>query len=161
MLISTLYCWTLLPLPPSSNGVCKFFLPRANIFKNLKTCELVCYIQLLTVPDLFSYIVDTSREAGDRLEKDKRLNRIFSKAKFDENTKFVSFAKIAGEIYSDGINWIKIIMLFYLAYKLAIKTIGNYKLTLKTLKFVARYIFTELLQWINSTGGGWVWNLIF
>lgn len=101
------------------------------------------------------------REAGDRLEKDKRLNRIFSKTKFDKNTKFVAFAKIAGEIFSDGINWIKIIMLFYLAYKLAIKAIDNVTLILKTLKFVTRYIFTELLQWINSTGGGWVWNLIF
>lgn len=52
-------------------------------------------------------------------------------------------------------------MLFYLAYKLAIKAIDNVTLILKTLKFVTRYIFTELLQWINSTGGGWVWNLIF
>ena len=109
----------------------------------------------------FRYIVDTLREAGDRLEKDKRLNKIFSKTKFDKNTKFVAFAKIAGEIFSDGINWIKIIMLFYLAYKLAIKAIDNVKLILKTLKFVTRYIFTELLQWINSTGGGWVWNLRF
>ena len=41
------------PPPPSNNRVCKLFIRRANIFKNLKTCELVCYIQLLTVPHLF------------------------------------------------------------------------------------------------------------
>lgn len=88
---------------------------------------------------------------------------MISKLNITQEFAFDSFRKIAKRLFDNGINWGRIVSLFYFGYELAVSFIkqgasGFRSFIHKILKYIVGFLFKEkIVEWIVAQGG-WVCN---
>jgi len=108
------------------------------------------------VPQRFRNVQDDStecevalhlRKIGDFISKENELeNFMIGKLLVTPKTAYETFQNIAAKIFQDGnINWGRIAMLFYLAYKLAMKVVCHGPLMDKIIKWTSQYVIAGFL----------------
>jgi len=105
-----------------------------------------------------SDIAHVLRDIGDDIMKNYQLNHYISEIQVTPNTAYKTFASVASQIFTDGnINWGRIVMLFYFAYKLALQVLNQLPLIDIIIGWVKQFVADKLATWISSRGG---WNSI-
>jgi len=104
--------------------------------------------------DRESEIARNLRRIGDDISRDKALNSLIGGITVTPNTVYETFFSVASEIFQDGsVNWGRVVMLFYFAYKLAIQVVSQGQLIDKIIEWVAKFVTERLASWISSRGG--------
>ena len=105
-----------------------------------------------------SDVAHVLRDIGDDIMKNYQLNHCISEIQVTPNTAYKTFASVASQIFSDGsVNWGRIVMLFYFAYKLALQVLNQLPLIEIIISWVKQFVADRLAGWISSRGG---WNAI-
>ena len=101
----------------------------------------------------FRLIAEILKKGGDGLVNNRHLNHLFSKVIRHAANNQLNIVEvllpIAEEILKDGINWGRVVMLFYLVYKLTIKEIDVTPLIFAIIKRVAKYLYNKLGGWVS------------
>ena len=93
---------------------------------------------------------------GDDISKNYQLNHYISEIQVTPNTAYKTFASVACQIFTDGnINWGRVVMLFYFAYKLALQVLNQLPLIDIIIGWVTQFVTERLASWISGRGG-WV-----
>jgi len=91
---------------------------------------------------------------ADTIAGDKALNDLISGITVTKNTVYKTFFTVAKEIFQDGtVNWGRIVMLFYFAYKLTVSLLSQGQLIDEVIEWVAKFVSDNLSSWISSRGG--------
>ena len=102
----------------------------------------------------FRLIAKTLKELGDDLVNNRLLNQLCSKvilhAKLNRLNVGEVLLPIVWEILKDGINFGRIVMVIYLAYKLIIIYYGVTSLIFAIIEWVAQYLYEKLGGWVSS-----------
>lgn len=93
---------------------------------------------------------------GDDISKNYKLNHLISEIQVTPNTAYKTFASVASQIFVDGsINWGRVVMLFYFAYKLALQVLNQIPLIDIIIGWVTKFVKDRISTWISNQGG-WV-----
>ncbi|XP_067830369.1 apoptosis regulator BAX-like [Heptranchias perlo] len=94
------------------------------------------------------------RQIGDDLDSNVELQRMMNN--IDSDCPKELFFKVAKEQFADGvINWGRVVILFYFAYKLVVKAVCQKipKLIQTIISWTMEYIQENILRWIQEHGG--------
>ncbi|XP_032233696.1 bcl-2-like protein 1 isoform X2 [Nematostella vectensis] len=128
--------------------------------------ELVHQAQLLA-KDLISYRLgknpkppnanaETLRKLADKIEEQypALLNHLCHKLNISRSTAYSTFVEIAGEVFADGVNWGRIVVLYAFGGRLAVycEQHNMKDLVQSVTDWVGKYI-AGLSEWIANEGG--------
>jgi len=94
------------------------------------------------------------RDIGDDIVRNYSLQHSINEMKVTTDTAYKTFATVVSEIFSDGgVNWGRIVMVFYFAYRLALKVLNEIPLLEIIIGWVKKFVADKLAAWISSRGG--------
>jgi BCL2-like 1 (apoptosis regulator Bcl-X) len=103
-------------------------------------------------------VAETLRKLADKIEEQypALLNHLCHKLNLSRSTAYTTFVEIAGEVFADGINWGRIVVLYAFGGRLAVYCEQHNMKDLVDLvtEWIAKYV-GGLSEWIDSDGG-WV-----
>ncbi|XP_013403489.1 apoptosis regulator BAX [Lingula anatina] len=96
-------------------------------------------------------VAATIRTIGDELDGDTQLQNAISR--IPQDCPRDSFMRVARTIFQDGINWGRIVALFYFAYKLAARAVDKLSFIKRIIEWVVEFIKDFVAEWIIGRGG--------
>lgn len=104
------------------------------------------------------------RALGDEFESrfSGQFDEMINQLQITPDTAYQTFRTIVNEIFTDGVNWGRVVALFGFSGKFAVRCLEQSmpQLVNSIVDWLATYVDTNLRQWI-STNGGWAGFLEF
>ncbi|XP_031558098.1 bcl-2-like protein 1 [Actinia tenebrosa] len=101
-------------------------------------------------------VAETLRKLADKIEEQypALLNHLCHKLNFSRSTAYTTFVEIAGEVFADGVNWGRIVVLYAFGGRLAVYCEQHNMKDLVDLvtDWIAKYV-AGLSEWIYNDGG--------
>lgn len=141
------------------------FYPEITRQSELLAKDFITY-RLGKNPNPANTVAETLRKLADKIEEQypALLNHLCHKLNLSRTTAYATFVEIASEVFADGINWGRIVVLYAFGGRLAVYCEHHNMKDLVDLvvSWVAKYV-GGLSDWIDNEGG-WVsisFNIIF
>ncbi|OQV18476.1 putative Apoptosis regulator BAX [Hypsibius exemplaris] len=96
-------------------------------------------------------IVDALSRIGDALEADRELNRLVFLV--EPEASWETFQNVARRLFADGINWGRIVALFFFACKMVKRSIDSVPLVSQILEWVSGIVKAYIANWVLRRGG--------
>ncbi|XP_036390829.1 apoptosis regulator BAX [Megalops cyprinoides] len=98
-------------------------------------------------------VVSHLRKIADELNRNAELERLIDNVEFDSAQDL--FFTVAKQIFSDGINWGRVVALFHFAYKLIYKALtqNHRDIIRRIIGWVLQFIRENVSYWIRQQGG--------
>lgn len=138
------------------------FYPEIAKQSELLAKDFISY-RLGTNPKPANASAETLRKLADKIEEQypALLNHLCHKLNLSRTTAYATFVEIAGEVFADGVNWGRIVVLYAFGGRLAVYCEQHNLKDLVDLviSWIAKYV-GGLSDWIDNEGG-WVSILYF